>query len=63
MPLTAKELFQAGKVREAEKMLISYSREHPSDTAQRTFLFELLCFEGEFARAERQLGVLSSGSV
>jgi len=63
VPITAKELFQAGKVREAEKMLTAYLREHPSDTAQRTFLFELLCFEGEYTRAERQLGVLSSGSV
>jgi type VI secretion system protein ImpE len=63
VPLTAKELFQAGKVREAEKMLTAYLRERPSDTAQRTFLFELLCFEGEYARAEKQLSVLSSGSV
>jgi len=27
-------------------------RDHPSDKAQRTFLFELLCFAGEYARAE-----------
>lgn len=63
MPLTAKELFQQGKVREAEKALTAYMRERPSDTAQRTFLFELLCFEGEYARAERQLSVLADGSV
>ena len=63
MPLTAKELFQAGKVREAEKALTAFMRERPSDTAQRTFLFELLCFEGEYARAEKQLGVLAGGSV
>ena len=30
--VTAKELFAAGKVREAEKMLTAYLREHPSDT-------------------------------
>ena len=63
MPFTAKELFKAGKVREAEKMLTAYLRDHPSDTAQRTFLFELLCFAGEYARAERQLSVLADGSV
>jgi type VI secretion system protein ImpE len=63
VPITAKELFAAGKVREAEKMLTAYLREHPSDKAQRTFLFELLCFSGEFARAERQLATLASGSV
>jgi type VI secretion system protein ImpE len=63
VPVTAKELFAAGKVREAEKMLTAYLREKPSDTAQRTFLFELLCFAGEYARAEKQLSVLAEGSV
>jgi type VI secretion system protein ImpE len=61
--VTPKELFKAGKVREAAKALTDYLRERPSDTAQRTFLFELLCFAGEFARAEKQLAVLSNGSV
>ena len=59
MPITAKELFAAGKVRETEKCLTAYLREHPADTLQRTFLFELLCFMGEFTRAEKQLGVLA----
>ena len=63
MPVTAKELFAAGKVKEAEKVLTAYLREHPSDKAQRTFLFELLCFAGEYARAEKQLSVLSGGGV
>ncbi len=62
MPVTPKELFKAGKVREAVQALTSYLREHPSDTAQRTFLFELLCFSGEYARAEKQLAVLADGS-
>jgi type VI secretion system protein ImpE len=60
--LDSKELFKAGKVREAVQTLSAYVRDHPSDTAQRTFLFELLCFSGEFARAEKQLGVLATGS-
>jgi len=63
VPLNPKELFKAGKVREAVKVLTDYLRERPSDTAQRTFLFELLCFAGEYARAEKQLAVLSNGSV
>ncbi len=63
MSLTARELFAAGKVREAEKALTAYLRERPSDVAQRTFLFELLCFAGEYARAEKQLAVLASGGV
>lgn len=60
--MKAKELFDAGKVREAERELTSYLRDHPMDVAQRTFLFELLCFSGEFARAEKQLSVLAQGN-
>ena len=62
VPINARELFKAGKVRESIGALTAYMREHPSDVAQRTFLFELLCFAGEYARAERQLAVLASGS-
>lgn len=62
MPVTPKELFKAGKVREAVQALTSYLREHPADTVQRTFLFELLCFSGEFSRAEKQLAVLGNGN-
>lgn len=62
VPINPKELFKAGKVREAIEVLTAYLREHPSDTVQRTFLFELLCFAGEFTRAEKQLAVLASGS-
>jgi type VI secretion system protein ImpE len=60
--MTAKQLFDAGKVCEAEKALSSYLRDHPADTAQRTFLFELLCFSGQYDRAEKQLGVLAKGN-
>jgi len=62
VPVTPKELFKAGKVREAVQALTSHLRDHPSDTAQRTFLFELLCFSGEYARAEKQLAVLADGN-
>jgi type VI secretion system protein ImpE len=62
VPLTPRDLFKAGKVREAIQLLTVYLRDHPSDTVQRTFLFELLCFAGEYSRAEKQLAVLSSGS-
>jgi type VI secretion system protein ImpE len=58
-----RELFQAGKVREAITALTAYVRDHPADATQRTFLFELLCFSGEFQRAERQLAVLGAGST
>jgi type VI secretion system protein ImpE len=48
-------------VREAQGELSAYLREHPADVAQRTFLFELLCFSGDFDRAEKQLSVLAQG--
>lgn len=58
----ARQLFEAGKVRDAVQELTAYLREHPTDVAERTFLFELLCFSGDFARAEKQLSVLAQGS-
>jgi type VI secretion system protein ImpE len=59
--MTAKQLFDQGKVHEAEVALAGHLREHPTDAASRTFLFELLCFSGQYDRAEKQLGVLSQG--
>jgi type VI secretion system protein ImpE len=60
--MIAKELFQNGKVREAQQALGAWLRAHPEDDAARTFLFELLCFSGDWDRAGRQLDVLSEGS-
>ena len=60
--MTPKELLCAGKVREAERALSAHLRDHPADTVQRTFLFELLCFSGQYQRAEKQLGVLAQSS-
>ncbi len=60
--MTAKELFDAGKVREAEVALGAHLRRNPADAAERTFLFELLCFSGQYERAEKQLGILAQGS-
>jgi len=60
--VNAKELFEAGKVREAEKAVTAYLRDHPMDVGQRTFLFELLCFSGDYDRAEKQLSVLAQGN-
>jgi type VI secretion system protein ImpE len=59
---TAKELFDAGRVAEAITALGAWLRDHPTDVAQRTFLFELLCFAGQYDRAEKQLSVLSQGT-
>ncbi len=57
--MTAKELFQAGKLTEAVQALSAELRENPTDAKRRTFLFELLCFAGDYDRAEKHLGVLS----
>lgn len=57
--MTAKELFQAGRLNEAIQALGSELRSDPTDARRRTFLFELLCFAGEFERAEKQLAVLA----
>ncbi len=62
VPISASELFKAGKVQDSIEVLTAYVRDHPSDVAQRTFLFELLCFAGEFTRARKQLAVLADGN-
>ncbi len=60
---TAKELFQAGELRAAIEELTREVKANPSDTSRRTFLFELLCFAGEWDRAEKQLDVLGHQSA
>ena len=58
--MKAQELLQAGKLDEAIQALGAELRESPTDARRRTFLFELLCFAGEYQRAEKQLDVLAS---
>lgn len=60
--MTTTELFQAGQLEEAITQLGAELRKHPTDTQRRTFLFELLCFAGEFERAEKQLANLADSS-
>jgi type VI secretion system protein ImpE len=57
--MNAKELFHAGKLDDAIQALVAELKNDPANDRQRTFLFELLCFAGEYDRAERQLDVLS----
>src|SRR5512138_3593395 len=59
--MNATELFRAGKLQDAIQALGDEVRDHPTDAKRRTFLFELLCFAGEYARAEKHLHVLSQG--
>ncbi|MDW8129663.1 MAG: type VI secretion system accessory protein TagJ [Bryobacterales bacterium] len=60
--MTAHELFQAGRLGDAIRVLSAEVRDHPTDLRKRTFLFELLCFAGEFERAEKHLEVLARDS-
>ncbi|HXC62441.1 MAG TPA: type VI secretion system accessory protein TagJ, partial [Nitrospiria bacterium] len=50
-----------GKLNEAIGALNEQLRRDPTNGKARTFLFELLCFSGEYDRAEKQLAVLSQG--
>jgi type VI secretion system protein ImpE len=61
--MTPQELLRAAKLNEAIRVLGSEVRENPTDIKRRTFLFELLCFAGEFDRAAKQLNVLAQGSA
>ena len=60
---TAKELYEAGKLQEAIEAVQSEVKSQPSAMRSRIFLFELLCFAGEYDRAERQLDVIGHQSA
>jgi type VI secretion system protein ImpE len=57
--MNAQELYRAGRLAEAIKALSAEVRDNPTDARRRTFLFELLCFAGEYSRADKQLEVLA----
>jgi type VI secretion system protein ImpE len=56
---TARDLFDAGKLNEAIQAVGVELRDRPTDTQRRTFLFELLCFAGNWDRADKQLDALA----
>jgi type VI secretion system protein ImpE len=60
--MSPKQLFQDGKLNEAIEALGVEVRDNPTDARRRTFLFELLCFKGDYDRAEKHLNVLSDAS-
>lgn len=57
--MTAREFYQAGRLTEAIQAVGVEVRDNPADARRRTFLFELLCFAGEFDRAEKHLNILA----
>ena len=60
--MDAAALYQAGQLRPAIEALGMELRAKPADTRRRIFLFELLCFAGEYDRASKQLDVLAGSS-
>jgi len=59
--MNARQLYQAGRLDDAIEALGAEVRDNPTDAQRRAFLFELLCFAGQYDRAEKQLGVLGRG--
>jgi type VI secretion system protein ImpE len=60
--MKAKELFHSGQLNEAVQALNAELRDNPTDVQRRTFLFELLCFTGDYDRAGKQLSIISDGN-
>jgi type VI secretion system protein ImpE len=60
--MNIKELLNAGKLQECLQALGAEVRDNPGDLKRRTFLFELLCFAGEYGRAEKHLNLISDAS-
>jgi type VI secretion system protein ImpE len=56
--MNATQLFRDGKLQETIDAVTSLVRNDPANTKNRTFLFELLCFNGDYDRAEKQLDAL-----
>ena len=60
--MSVSALFQAGRLSDTIQALGTGLRNDPTDVRQRTFLFELLCFAGEYDRAEKHLDLIAGGS-
>jgi type VI secretion system protein ImpE len=59
---TAREHFAAGNLAAAIAAQVQQVKASPLDAGQRTFLFELLAFDGQLDRADAQLAVLGGQS-
>jgi type VI secretion system protein ImpE len=60
--MTPPELVRAGKLSEALSAMVADVRDPPADVKKRTFLFELLCFAGQYDRAEKHLNLLAQAT-
>jgi type VI secretion system protein ImpE len=59
MGLSSRQYFEAGQVRAAQETLAGQLRTSPNDVRARSFLFNLLCFSGDWERARKQLAILA----
>lgn len=57
---TAKELYKEGNLKGALDKILDEVRENPTSVSKRAFLIELLCFSGDWERADRQLDTMLS---
>ena len=61
--MQAKTMFDAGQLGASIEEMTREVKAKPTETKLRIFLFELLCFAGDWDRAEKQLDVVGSQSV
>jgi type VI secretion system protein ImpE len=58
--MRSEALLRAGKLGEAIQVLGAEMRDAPLDVKRRVFLFELLCYAGEYDRAQKHLDYLAN---
>jgi type VI secretion system protein ImpE len=63
MTADAKQLFQDGALAAAIEAQLALVRQRPTDAAARALLIDLLCFMGDFERADKQLDLLVAQNV
>src|SRR5579859_1563782 len=56
--MSAGEHFKAGRLRDAIAAQTQEVRQNPNDGGRRSFLAELLCFAGDWSRADTQLDAI-----
>ncbi len=61
--MNAAELYRSGQVAEAIAAATEEVKRHPGETGPRGLLAELLCFAGEFERADKQLDTLGQQDI
>ena len=61
--MNAKELIQAGRLKEARQQVVAEVKAAPSDPEKRTLLFQVLAFCGEWDKAETHLDVIAAQDV